>query len=79
MLDGDYEFKIFIPSYTILANFCIETNWPYGGRFRAFLGYFSFISQLLLNYFPDISRLFPISHLFLTYFLFISQLFLASQ
>ena len=51
----------------------------YGGRFRAFLDYFSVISQLLLNYFSEISRMFPISCLFLTYFLLISQLFLASQ
>ena len=46
----------------------------YGGRFQAFLDYFS-----VLNYFSEISRIFPVSCLFLTYFLLISQLFLASH
>ena len=42
-------------------------------------GVFSIISQLLLNYFSVISRIFPVSCLFFTYFLPISQLFLASH
>ena len=45
----------------------------YGGRFRAFLSYFSVTSQLLLTYFPVISRTFPISQLFLSYFSKISH------
>ena len=47
----------------------------YGGRFRAFLSYFSLVSQLF-SHFPTISHLFltyfsqkiPISKLFLVYF-----------
>ena len=45
-------------------------------------GRFSIISQLLLNYFPDISRSFPISHLFLlflVYFTVISRFSIISH
>jgi len=47
-----------------------------GGRFRAFLTYFSVISEKFLFYFLVISRIFPISHLFPSV---ISRLFLTSQ
>ena len=58
-----------------------ENKLNYGGRFRAFLSYFSVTSHLFPSYFLNISHFSTISQLFLTYlnshFLTISGLFLS--
>ena len=51
----------------------------YGGRFRAFLDYFSVTSQLFLRNFSNISCFLFISHLFLANFTVISCFSFVSQ